>query len=273
MLRPKQWIKNLLIFLPAIAAHQLDKPILIPTVIVWCLMASSVYIMNDLFDKKNDQRHPIKKNRPIASGKISATMAIIVALILLVLTFLIAIVTSINLVIICLIYLGLNIIYTTVLKKSPIIDIVILSSFYLLRIFTGGWVANIPITSWLLLFSFFLFLSLSILKRYLELAIMDQTGRGYAQTDRPFLQNAGLLNGGCAILIFGLYLNHPSIIILYKHPEFLWPIVPILMLWTLKIWHAATSETTNDDPIGIVLKHPITWGSIAVILALFLSAL
>ncbi|MSR88065.1 MAG: hypothetical protein EXS67_00205 [Candidatus Margulisbacteria bacterium] len=273
MLRPKQWIKNLLIFLPAIAAHQLNTPILIPTVIVWCLMASSVYIINDLFDKKNDQRHPIKKNRPIASGKISGQTAITVALFLLVLTFSLAFYTSTNLVVICLVYLGLNIAYTTVLKKIPIIDIVILSSFYMLRIFTGGWVANIPITSWLLLFSFFLFLSLSILKRYLELAIIEETGRGYAPTDRLFLQNAGLLNGGCAVLIFGLYLNHPSIISLYKHPEFLWPIVPVLMLWTLKIWHGATSETTNDDPIGIVLKHPITWGSIAIIVALFVSAL
>ena len=178
VLRPSQWFKNFLIFLPLLLAQRFELDLIIKCLqgfVLFSILASSIYIFNDINDVNSDKNHPKKKLRPIASGKMNLTTAYSLFSILSLLSLLFAFFLNKDTFILFLIYFILNIFYTRILKKILIVDICLLSFFYLIRIFIGSELTLIISSYWLISFSFFLFLYLSLLKRYNELSIIDQT--------------------------------------------------------------------------------------------------
>ena len=217
MIRTYQWVKNFLIFLPLILAHKfLDVNLLLKALVAFfsfSFLASSVYIINDIMDVESDRIHPSKKNRPIASGAVKISSALKVAFILMPLSFIISIFLGKEFLFVLLTYFITTSCYSFYLKKIMLVDILILSLLYTVRMFAGGVALNIYLSPWLFMFSMFFFFSLACAKRYSELYavrnnLQDEIkGRGYQAQDLEQIQIFGSSSGYIAILIFALYIK------------------------------------------------------------------
>src|SRR5690348_17111813 len=194
-LRPYQWVKNLLVFVPAVTSHAgLHGPILLKSTIgflAFSLCASSTYIVNDLFDLQEDRRHAIKRERPLASGQCSILLGLLVAIGCLVVGLGLALtLAGPSLLLLLLVYLGVTSCYSLHLKRICLLDVITLAILYTMRIIAGHLLTGIPFSVWLLSFAFFLFLSLAFSKRVSELVRLRQnaaetfpSGRGYLLDD------------------------------------------------------------------------------------------
>jgi 4-hydroxybenzoate polyprenyltransferase len=262
--RLHQWIKNVLIFLPALLAHSILKPAVLSETLLaflsYGLCASSVYLVNDLFDLASDRRHPRKRARAFASGALSARAGVIAALLLL--TAAAALAVSVNLYF-CGVLVGYYFFtwaYSLRLKGSALIDVMMLTGLYTLRIIAGSAATMIPPSFWLLAFSVLLFLSLGIVKRYAELEdarIAGKAGghgRGYTSADLPLLMSLGTSAGYCAVLVTALYINSPDSQMLYKHNKPLWLICPLMLFWISRIWLLTSRGQMHDDPIVFAIR-------------------
>lgn len=263
-LRVHQWLKNILLFAPMIAAHMIGdlsawKEVFIGF-IAFSGCASSIYIINDLLDLENDRSHPRKKHRPFASGEMPYLFGIMLAPFLLTLSFIISSFLSMSFIVYLFIYLVITTLYSFILKSLIIIDVITLGMLYTLRIIAGGAILSLPMSPWLLAFSIFLFISLAFIKRYAELEILDSNGsieikgRGYLVTDAPLIQTMGIASAFSAVMIFVLYLNSPEIIELYSSPEVIWLCIPILVFWQSWMWLCAHRGHMHDDPIVFAIK-------------------
>jgi 4-hydroxybenzoate polyprenyltransferase len=268
-LRFHQWSKNILIFVPFFAAHrynELDSFIsLCLAFFAFSLAASANYVLNDLIDLESDKTHPTKKNRPLASGKLKVKNAIILMISLITIALIIASSLPLIFLQLLLLYLFIAILYSLFLKKEIIIDIVILSSLYTLRIVLGGAAIDANITYWLLAFSLFLFFSLALVKRYSELLFVSSNinelsgdkssyGRGYTFDDMPTILIIGISSGLLAVLVFALYINSPEITVLYQTPGILWFGLCILLFWISRLWLLVQRGVIKDDPVLFALK-------------------
>lgn len=262
-LRPHQWIKNFLIFIPLLAAHQINKETIILAILMFVsfnFIASSVYIFNDLIDLKADKAHPRKRYRPFASGKISVSHGKILALFLLVLGTVISLSISYSFLVILLIYFLISSAYSIFLKQKIIIDICILAVLYTIRIIAGGVVLNINLSVWLLAFSLFFFFSLAAVKRQAELVDLIKRkklktlNRGYQVKDLPIISMAALAAGYVSVLIMAFYVNSPDIVKLYSQPIALWGICLILIFWITKMIIVTHRGYMHDDPIVFAVK-------------------
>ncbi len=283
-LRPHQWSKNALLFLPAIFAHTIwVGPTFrgcILSFFCFSLCASSVYLFNDLIDLDRDRKHPEKRHRPFASGSIplwfgySAIPLLCASAIGLSAAFL-----PKPFVIFLLAYSGLTLIYSLFLNREPIVDVLLLTSFYVIRLLAGGAAVNVKLSPWFLAFFFFFFLGLAFLKRYVELEKWShQKGKlanraGYVLGDRWILQTTGVTSGFLSIVVFCLYLNSPDVIRLYSHPGWLWGICPLLAYWVCHIWFLAQRGIVNTDPVVFALRDKMSFATGAsMALLLWLSA-
>ena len=277
-IRVYQWLKNVLIFLPLLMAHKSGLNsfwLAITAFISFSLTASFVYVLNDLLDLESDRQHPRKKFRPFASGKLSIHQGFVLTPILLLLgfgssLFFINYEFSITL----LIYLIITTAYSFYLKKVIILDLIILSCLYTIRLIAGAAAVGVEVSQWLLGFSIFFFLSLAIMKRYTELRVMIEqnksktSGRGYHVEDISFLRNIGPASGYLSVLIFALYVNSEKVISLYHTPQFLWLTLLCLLYWISRIWIIAQRGNMHDDPIVFTAKDPVSyivWLLIAVL--------
>ena len=180
LIRVHQWIKNLLVFLPAFFAQKIgDGALVIPLLKgfgAFCLVASTVYIFNDYCDRESDSKHPDKASRPLASGEVSTRQALVLGTVCLLLAAMLAWSTGIwafvNLLVA---YLALNILYSLFLKKIPILDLAILGIGFLLRIFSGGALVDVPISEWLVIMTFLGALMIGLGKRRDEFLLAEQT--------------------------------------------------------------------------------------------------
>lgn len=266
-LRIYQWLKNLLLFLPILLAHEFELILyfdLFIAFIAFSLTASSVYIFNDLLDLESDRSHPEKKNRPLASGKLSIITGFFLFPVLLIVSFTFAyFFGDIELFIFLSIYFAVTTAYSVALKKIYILDLVILSSLYTLRLVAGGVIVDIPLSSWLINFSIFLFLSLASLKRYTEVlkSKEDTTkfGRGYRRKDANIISIAGIASGFISLLIFALYLNSPQVLELYKYPDILIGIIPLLVYWLLRLWIKSERGIMSSDPIAFTFTDKASY--------------
>jgi 4-hydroxybenzoate polyprenyltransferase len=174
------------------------------------------------------------------------------------------------------IYLLLTISYSVYLKRKRVIDIFILASFYTHRILAGGIVAMVPISSWLLGFSMFIFLSLAFLKRYIELYNLSDKKkikhRDYDVCDIEMMSNMGANSGYLAVLVFALYINNDKITSLYTSPQILWFICPILLYWITRVWFLANRNRVLDDPVKFVLTDKMSWLVIVSMIVLVMLA-
>lgn len=264
MLRVHQWLKNLLLFAPLLAAHELTNwhawIALIIAFIAFGLCASSVYVMNDLLDLDNDRQHPRKRNRPFAAGYIPIWIGVCLAPVLLLSGLLVASYVGGTFLPWLTGYFILTCLYSFLLKRIMLIDCLVLAILYTVRITAGAAAVQIPLSFWLLTFSIFLFLSLAFVKRYAELEIQllrgqqKVKGRGYYTTDAPLIQTLGIASGYLSVLVLALYLQSHVVLTLYQFPEFIWGAVPIMLFWISWMWMQAHRGEMHDDPLVFAIK-------------------
>jgi len=281
-LRCHQWSKNLLLLIPLLAGHLWSVPNLIlvaMAIVSMSLMASAVYLINDVLDIASDRVHPTKRRRPIASGALPIPWAMTLVLACLLMSLSVAW-QGVGLPFLGMVsaYLVLTSAYSLLLKSKPILDVITLASLYTLRMVAGGVAIGIQVSHWLLVFSMFLFLSLAFAKRYAELHKARQRdvpslhGRGYQAEDLHLLSVFGTVSGFLAILVFALYLNSSIVAELYREPLMLWMVCPVLLYWVSMVWLSAVRGQLHDDPVVFAIKEPRSYACMAVIVLLALAA-
>ncbi|MCE0498133.1 MAG: UbiA family prenyltransferase [Methylacidiphilales bacterium] len=280
-LRVHQWTKNLLLFIPILGAHAWSDFTKVSSVViaflVFCIGASSVYILNDLLDLELDREHVSKHRRPFASGQISLPMGIAAMVLLFVF--------ASGLMVLalpwrfCLVFAGyylLTLLYSHRLKRIVLVDVFILASLYCIRIFAGGEAAQVSVSRWLLAFSLFLFLSLALAKRFTEMRSMLSAnapkikGRGYQVADLEPVSSMGIVSGYIAVLVLAFYINNPNVTMLYRHPGALWAACIVILYWISRIWLLAHRGVLHDDPVVFTIKDRQSWlaGLVLVLIAM-----
>jgi 4-hydroxybenzoate polyprenyltransferase/phosphoserine phosphatase len=267
-LRPHQWLKNLLLFMPLVAAHRLAEPALVAQVtlafVAFSLCASSVYLLNDLMDLPADRAHPRKRERPFASGAASAKVGALLIPALLAVAFGIAASLSGALAVALAVYFACTFAYSLWLKGKVMIDVLLLAALYTLRILAGAAAVAIEPSFWLLAFSMFVFLSLAMVKRYAELFDLKRSGieaaqgRGYMVMDLATIQAQGAAAGYCAVLVLALYINSGDVHAHYAHPQAIWLLCPLLLYWISRMWQKAGLGVMHDDPMIFALKDRVS---------------
>jgi 4-hydroxybenzoate polyprenyltransferase len=256
-LRVHQWLKNLLVFVPLLAAHRvLDSTLLaVLAFAAFSLCASGVYLLNDLLDLKSDRRHHSKRNRPLAAGKLPLLGGLLAAPVLTLAAFAVALAVSPLFALVLGGYWLTTLAYSLQLKRKVMLDVLLLAALYTARIIGGAVAIMVEPSFWLLAFSMFMFLSLALLKRYTELAALladgrdKASGRGYRVDDLPLLQSFGAASGYGAVLVLALYINSPESLELYTRPYALWLLCPMLLYWISRAWFVAHRGEMHDDPV------------------------
>ena len=261
-MRPHQWSKNLLIFLPLLLAHVLTPARLLAALVAFCsfsLTASSAYIFNDLLDIEADRRHKQKRQRPFASGDLSPFTGLCMAACFLLAAFFAAHFLPIAFFAWLILYFATTLAYTWFLKRIALVDVLVLSGLYTLRLLAGSAATQSQVSHWLGGFSIFLFFSLAIVKRFAELENLRATGmppkngRGYLVSDIEQLRSFGTASAFAAIVIFAIYISGNDVTKLYHRPQLLWLIMPLMILWLCRVWLRASRGTLNEDPIIFAL--------------------
>lgn len=264
LLRLYQWVKNTLLFLPLLAAHRFFEVDLVLKALggflSFSLVASALYVVNDLVDIDHDRRHPRKRQRPLAKG----ALQVIEAFALFGGTLLCGLglalwVGGSGFLGLILLYGSMSFFYSVCLKKVPLLDVLVLAFLFVLRLLAGHLVTQVTLTHWFILFFGFLFLSLALVKRYAEFKNTAQTslsGRGYVAEDVPLIQSLGLASALMSLVVLGLYLNSPEVAFLYAHPAYLWLTLPLIFYAVADIWLCAGRGTLHDDPLLFIFKSP-----------------
>ena len=281
-LRVHQWLKNLLLFVPLLAAHQIGNAqslgLLIIAFLSFSLCASSVYITNDLLDLESDRIHPRKRFRPFASAKLSVLHGVIAAPLLIAASFLLGAVVGLDFLIVLLVYLLMSVTYSFNLKRLVLVDCLTLATLYTMRIIAGAATVSVSLSFWLLAFSIFIFLSLAFVKRYAELLVQSSEGknsahgRGYLVTDAPLLQALGVSSGYISTLVIALYLRSENVMSLYAQPLAIWLLIPILLFWVSWVWLKSSRGEMHDDPIVFAAKDKTSLSVAAITALVFIYA-
>jgi 4-hydroxybenzoate polyprenyltransferase len=278
-LRPHQWAKNLLIFVPLLCSHALSTSSLLIALAAFCcfsLTASSAYIVNDLLDIETDRRHPRKRLRPFASGDLSAFAGIFIAALCLVVGLGVGRELPGGFYGWLLVYLATTLAYSSYLKRIALVDVLTLSGLYILRLLAGAAATQTPISHWLEGFSMFLFLSLAIVKRFAELENLrassstPRNGRGYLLADISQMRSFGNSSGMAAVVVFAIYISGADVARLYHQPRLLWLIVPCMILWINRVWLLASRGQLDEDPVAFALTDRMSQliGVAVVVIAL-----
>ena len=260
-LRLHHWLKNLLVFVPlgliVSRAGLADILSFVTGFLLFGLLTSGTYLVNDILDVEADRQHPRKRMRPIASGDLSLPVAAMVGLALILSALCGAVLLNRTFALTLLSYLTLTFAYSVFLKRLPLVDVLVIGSLFTLRIVAGMTLIGESASEWLLIFAIFFFFSLALMKREVELNVANQTGvkalkgRGYAVEDRIFVVAFGIASGVASLVIFALFVSamteHPSAS--YATPELLWGVLSALSYWIMRMWLLTTRGLMNDDPI------------------------
>jgi 4-hydroxybenzoate polyprenyltransferase/phosphoserine phosphatase len=270
-----QWVKNALVLLPALLAHAIFQPGVVEHALLaflaFGLCASSVYIVNDLFDLPSDRRHPRKCNRPFAAGALSARSGAVAALLLLASAVAIAVSVNAQFCAVLAIYYVCTWAYSLRLKRIALLDVMTLAGLYTVRIIAGAAATGIELSFWLLAFSVFIFLSLGIVKRFAELdggrasGKSSGHGRGYGPEDLSVLMSLGTSAGYSAVVVMALYINSGDSQLLYRHHKPLWLMCPLMLFWISRVWMMTTRGQMHDDPIVFALRDKVSLAIVAAI--------
>jgi 4-hydroxybenzoate polyprenyltransferase len=283
-LRPHQWIKNLLVFVPLLAAYRFtDAGSLLSALlafIIFGLTASSVYILNDLADVADDRHHFRKRFRPFASGNLSLLNGWVTWPVLLIFAFgLATLMLPVNFVWVLGAYFVLTLAYSLRLKQSAMLDVLTLAGLYTIRIIAGAAAISVPLSFWLLSFSVFIFLSLAFIKRFSELRTARKSGhegnirgRGYVHQDLELVSSMGSSAGYLSVLVLALYIQDTHTANLYSAPQVIWLACPILLYWISRAWLITHRGQMHDDPIVFAIKDRVSWVVGACFLCVFALA-
>jgi 4-hydroxybenzoate polyprenyltransferase len=262
-LRLKHWSKNLLVFAAPLLGLHFSPELIAQTILLFLLfgmVASATYLVNDLLDLAADRRHHKKCLRPLASGAIPVRNGVFAAAGLLAAALLASLALPWQAAATLLAYLAVTLAYSLALKRQPFVDVVVLAGLFTLRVLGGSVLAG-PVSPWLLTFSTLLFVGLAMVKRHAELDRVVAAGgagvasRGYTAKDLPLLLTAGVAAAFAALVIFMVYLindQYPRDV--YTHPQLLWAMLPVLLLWLLRIWHFTVQGQMDEDPVVFALK-------------------
>lgn len=276
-LRPHQWLKNTLLFVPLVLDHNFDAERWVHVAIAFacfCACISATYLVNDLTDIASDRQHPTKRRRPFAAGTlpIPAGIALGAGLLLLGLG-----TAALTLPLAATAMLGLYIVLTTsysfYFKQQLYLDVLLVAGLYTHRVISGGMAGEVLVSPWLLAFSMFFFVSLAFLKRYIELlsakerGVVSLAGRGYQADDIGLVESMGLTSGFISVLVIGLYVSGEKVVRMYATPEFLWFICPVMFYWITRIWFMARRGEIPDDPVLFAVTDRASYVAGALIVA------
>jgi 4-hydroxybenzoate polyprenyltransferase/phosphoserine phosphatase len=281
-IRPHQWVKNILLFVPLITSHQIAEGRLglmaVVGFVAFSFCASSVYVMNDLLDMESDRQHPSKRERPFASGNLSPWWGIAIWPLFLGSGIGIALVLPGMFVWLLALYLVGSTAYSFSLKKHAIVDVLVLASLYTIRIYAGSEAIGVILSPWLLAFSGFAFLSLAFIKRGSELLMLKQSGgesahgRGYSVSDVPFVFSVGPASGYMACLVLALYVSSSDVAKLYSRPELLWLLCPTILFWISRVWLLCSRNQMALDPVVFAVRDRTSYAVGAIAGAIILLA-
>jgi 4-hydroxybenzoate polyprenyltransferase/phosphoserine phosphatase len=295
--RLHQWAKNTLIFLPLLLAHAWAPGLIAGAAVAFFsfgLCASATYIVNDLLDLEADRQHPRKRLRPFASGDLSALAGVVVIVLFLAASLGLAmlvprVITTLSPGLLLLrphrflvwlgIYLVTTLAYSLRLKRVVMVDVIVLSGLYTVRILAGSAATGVVVSTWLASFSIFFFLSLAFVKRFAELENLRERGgvsiggRGYHVADIEQLRSFGSASGYVSVAVITLYIWNLNAAQLYRHTNRLWLLVPVLLLWISRLWLQASRGQLDEDPVvyAITDRRSLLLG--VLVLAIVLSAL
>ena len=263
-LRVHQWLKNLLVLVPLLAAHQVSGAqgfvLAGLAFLAFSFCASAVYVLNDLLDLESDRQHIRKRKRPFASGLIPVWQGMAMVPVLLVVSVTLASLLPLAFGVVLAIYFVVTLAYSLRLKRQVVVDVMLLAALYTMRIIAGAAATGIVPSFWLLAFSMFIFLSLAIVKRYSELWVTLQqqkqtaAGRGYAVSDLPVLASIGASAGMAAVMVLALYINDSETARLYPARMWLWLVPPAILYWVSRVWLKACRGEIDDDPVVFAVK-------------------
>ena len=262
--RLHQWAKNGLVFLPLLlAGHVLDGAGWMKCAAAFLalgLTASATYLINDLLDLDADRQHWAKRNRALASGRIGIPQAIVVVCALLAAGLTLAFVSGgLAVLATLLLYCAATLGYSLHLKRVPVLDVALLAALFTMRLGLGAVAADVRLSSWLAVFSMFLFLSLALAKRSTEIgrkgiSTAPPHGRGYVAADAPLVVAMGVSGAFGAVLMMVLYLVHEAFgQPLYKSPELLWAAPVLIGLWLGRVWLLCGRGVLHDDPVAFAI--------------------
>lgn len=237
--------------------------------------ASGIYLVNDLLDLPSDRQHPQKKHRPLASGDLSPSAAVFLIVLLLAASFVISFYLPRKFMAILALYVLGTTLYSSVLKKVAILDVIVLAFFYVVRILAGSMATGVPSSNWLLAFAMFFFLSLAFAKRYSELSLMKRMDseptkrRDYTNADLENLGVLGASSGYLSVLVLALYVNGQEVTTLYRTPSLLWLICPVILYWISRVWLLTYRGQMRDDPIVFAIKDGVSY-VVVILMALIM---
>ena len=281
-LRPHQWAKNALLFLPALAAHVpwtgALALTLLPGFVAFSLLASALYLFNDIHDLPHDRLHATKCRRPLASGQLAVPFATATAVVLLVASAAIAAGLPPAFRLSLAAYVVLNLAYTTGLRRLPMLDVIALATLYATRVVAGAALVGVPLSRWFVALSLFLFFSLALVKRVAELQALPEgasgfvPGRSYVRADVPALLALGAACTAASALVYCLYVTGDEAGRLYRHPDVLWMGLPLLLYWQARIWLITGRGSMHDDPVAFTLRDRASYAVLGAFLAMLFAA-
>jgi 4-hydroxybenzoate polyprenyltransferase len=280
--RIHQWAKNILLFVPLLLSHKL-RPEAIGAVIAaffcFSFMASANYLFNDLLDIESDRLHPVKRFRPFAAGDLPVAGGAALALVLIAVSLALLPILPDKFVLWLAVYIVSTTAYSFYFKQVALVDVLMLSGLYTLRLLAGGAASRTQISPWLAAFSIFLFLSLAMVKRFSELENLRERGaaethgRGYLAGDLDQIRSFGTSSATASVLVFMMYIARPDVTVLYSHANRLWLIVPLMLFWLYRAWLLGSRGEMNEDPVIFALRDRVSLAVGACVLTVALLAL
>jgi 4-hydroxybenzoate polyprenyltransferase len=281
-LRVHQWVKNFLIFVPMLTAHEVFNlalwPLGVAAWLAFSLCASATYLLNDLLDLDADRQHETKRTRPLAAGELGLGAGLALSLLALAAASACVAVLPAPFLWVLGAYLALTVSYSLHLKRVAMLDVVVLAALYTLRIVAGNVTFGIEFSEWLLALSVFLFLSLALVKRYSELHALRARGgdtahgRGYRVQDLELLGILGATSGYLAVLVLALYITSTRVQMFYAHPDVLWTACLIMLYWIGRLWLLTGRGEMHTDPVVFALTDRVSYAAIALVLVTLLLA-
>ena len=281
-IRWHQWIKNILLFVPVLTAHELMNPSAMVNAalgfISFSAIASAVYVMNDLTDTTADRQNAYKKHRPIAAGRLSPQAAMKIGAVLGVTSIGVALLLPASFLLVIALYILINIAYSLKLKRVIGLDVLIITSLYVLRIFAGSAATGITTSPWLFIFAAGVFLSLALVKRVSEIINAEvqgsnKSGRAYTSDHLPLLTRIGSISMYASLVVLILYIQNPTVQVLYRVPMLLWLLVPMFWVWMYRVWRITKAGQMHEDPTVFTGKDPasILAGVVAITIVFLAS--
>ena len=280
--RPHQWAKNALVFVPlASSGLMTDLHAVTASLLAFAamsLIASSVYLLNDLLDIEADRLHPKKRNRPLASGALSVPSALVACGVAAMGGLALAWTLGLPTFAAMTTYFALTVAYSMRLKAAMIADVLTLACLYTIRIVAGAAAIAVPVSSWLLLFSVFFFLSLGYLKRYIELRSSPRerhellSGRGYMRSDTDIVAISGLAAGMVSVLVLVLFAEAMGKTGAYATPQLLWALPIPLLYWLNRVWMMGRRGQVDSDPVAFAITDRKSIATGALLALIFVLA-